>query len=201
MSQIDSCYGERLQVILQDPITARFTHGRVGMTIAAWIRQALELARRREALADLGKKLAVVRAGVRHDFPSGDIDDFWRRSRRLLRRQPRVIFVDSNSDVPDRRGASAQGRRAAISRAPHHRRHRLVTDAEVLQEFSSLRRHGRRDAIQPAFDALLGIADQAFPWISPQPNAPRKSSWDIRAFPRVTLCIWPSWNITESRRF
>src|SRR2546429_676493 len=40
-------------------------------------------------------------------------------------------------------------------------RQRLVTDAEVLQEI--LHRYvaiSRRDAIQPAFDALLGIADQ-----------------------------------------
>jgi len=38
---------------------------------------------------------------------------------------------------------------------------RLVTDAEVLQEI--LRRYvaiNRRDAIQPAFDALLGIVDE-----------------------------------------
>jgi len=42
-------------------------------------------------------------------------------------------------------------------------RQRLVTDAEVLQEI--LHRYvsiGRRDAIQPAFDALLGIVDQVF---------------------------------------
>jgi uncharacterized protein len=41
------------------------------------------------------------------------------------------------------------------------RRQRLVTDAEVLQEI--LHRYvaiDRRDAIQPAFDALLGIADE-----------------------------------------
>jgi len=40
-------------------------------------------------------------------------------------------------------------------------RERLVTDAEVLQEISH--RYvaiNRRDAIQPAFDALLGIVDQ-----------------------------------------
>jgi predicted nucleic acid-binding protein len=43
-------------------------------------------------------------------------------------------------------------------------RQRLVTDAEVLQEI--LHRYvaiGRRDAIQPAFDALLGIVDQVLP--------------------------------------
>ena len=40
-------------------------------------------------------------------------------------------------------------------------RQRLVTDAEVLQEV--LHRYvaiARRDAIQPAFDALLGIVDE-----------------------------------------
>jgi predicted nucleic acid-binding protein len=41
---------------------------------------------------------------------------------------------------------------------------RLVTDAEVFQEI--LHRYvavKRRDAIQPAFDALLGIIDEVFP--------------------------------------
>jgi predicted nucleic acid-binding protein len=42
-------------------------------------------------------------------------------------------------------------------------RQRLVTDAEVLQEI--LHRYvaiNRREAIQPAFDALLGVTDQVF---------------------------------------
>ncbi|MFY9748580.1 MAG: type II toxin-antitoxin system VapC family toxin [Acidobacteriaceae bacterium] len=42
-------------------------------------------------------------------------------------------------------------------------RERLVTDAEVLQEI--LHRYvsiERRDAIQPAFDALLGVVDEVF---------------------------------------
>ncbi len=41
---------------------------------------------------------------------------------------------------------------------------RLVTDAEVLQEI--LHRYvaiKRRDAIQPAFDALTGVVDEIFP--------------------------------------
>lgn len=41
---------------------------------------------------------------------------------------------------------------------------RLVTDAEVFQEI--LHRYvaiRRRDAIQPAFDALLGVIDEVFP--------------------------------------
>ena len=41
---------------------------------------------------------------------------------------------------------------------------RLVTDVEVLQEI--LHRYtaiGRRDAIAPAFEALLGVVDEVFP--------------------------------------
>ncbi len=41
---------------------------------------------------------------------------------------------------------------------------RLVTDAEVLQEI--LHRYvaiDRRDAIQPAFDAILGVVDEVLP--------------------------------------
>lgn len=43
-------------------------------------------------------------------------------------------------------------------------RERLVTDAEVLQEI--LHRYvaiARRDAIQPALDVLLGVADEVLP--------------------------------------
>src|SRR5208282_6789574 len=43
-------------------------------------------------------------------------------------------------------------------------RQRLVTDAEVLQEI--LHRYvaiDRRDAIQPAFDALLAVVDEVLP--------------------------------------
>jgi len=67
---------KRLQVILRDPEyreiqrVARSRH----MSIAEWVRQALALARRREPSSDAGKKLGVVRAAVRHDFPAGDVD-------------------------------------------------------------------------------------------------------------------------------
>jgi hypothetical protein len=43
------------------------------MSIAAWVRQALDVARRREPAGDAGKKLEVIRAAARHNFPSGDI--------------------------------------------------------------------------------------------------------------------------------
>jgi hypothetical protein len=67
---------KRLQVILQDPDyreiqrAARSRH----MSIAEWVRQALAAARQVEPNTDFGKKLEVIRAAARHDFPSGDID-------------------------------------------------------------------------------------------------------------------------------
>jgi hypothetical protein len=67
---------KRLQVILKDPEyreiqrMARSRH----MSIAEWVRQALDLARRREPGGGVGKKLGVIRAAARHDYPSGDID-------------------------------------------------------------------------------------------------------------------------------
>jgi hypothetical protein len=68
---------KRLQVIIRDPEyreiqrMARSRH----MSIAEWVRQALDLARRREPATDVGKKLEAIRAAVRYDFPSGDIAD------------------------------------------------------------------------------------------------------------------------------
>ena len=68
---------KRLQVIIRDPEyreiqrMARSRH----MSIAEWVRQALDLARRREPITDVGKKLEIIRAAVRYDYPSGDIED------------------------------------------------------------------------------------------------------------------------------
>ncbi|HEX9635671.1 MAG TPA: type II toxin-antitoxin system VapC family toxin [Candidatus Limnocylindria bacterium] len=72
-----------------------------------------------------------------------------------------MIFVDSNIPMylvgathPNKDAARVLLERAIIDRE------RLVTDAEVLQEI--LHRYvaiDRRDAIEPAFDALLGVVD------------------------------------------
>jgi hypothetical protein len=67
---------KRLQVILQDPEyreiqrMARSRH----LSIAEWVRQALALARRREPLGSVGKKIEVIRAAARYDYPVSDID-------------------------------------------------------------------------------------------------------------------------------
>jgi len=44
------------------------------LSIAEWVRNALALARHREPLGDAGKKLDVIRAATRHDYPTANID-------------------------------------------------------------------------------------------------------------------------------
>jgi predicted nucleic acid-binding protein len=76
-----------------------------------------------------------------------------------------VIFIDSNIPMyivgaphPNKDEARRLLERAIVDGE------RLVTDAEVLQEI--LHRYvaiGRRDAIGPAFDAILKIADSVLP--------------------------------------
>jgi len=76
-----------------------------------------------------------------------------------------LIFVDSNVPMylvggPHPHKADARRLLEAAIAAGE----RLVTDAEVLQEI--LHRYvaiERRDAIQPAFDAILGVIDEVFP--------------------------------------
>ncbi len=67
---------KRLQVIVQDPEyrdiqrAARLRR----MSIAEWVRQALVQARRSEPGREVAPKLDVIRAAVRMDFPTTDID-------------------------------------------------------------------------------------------------------------------------------
>ena len=66
---------KRLQVILKDPDyreiqrAARSRH----MSIAEWVRQALVRANQHEPVGRVGKKLEVIRAAARLDYPTGDI--------------------------------------------------------------------------------------------------------------------------------
>ncbi len=76
-----------------------------------------------------------------------------------------MIFVDSN--VPMYLVGAEHAHKVDAERLLEKcilDRERLVTDAEVLQEI--LHRYvaiRRRDAIQPALDALLSITDEVFP--------------------------------------
>lgn len=67
---------KRLQVILRDPEyreIQRIARTR-RMSLAAWVRQALELARRHEPASDAAKKLQAIRAAARNEFPTGEIE-------------------------------------------------------------------------------------------------------------------------------
>lgn len=76
-----------------------------------------------------------------------------------------MILVDSN--VPMYLVGAPHAHKADAQRLLERclsARERLVTDAEVLQEI--LHRYvaiRRRDAIQPAFDAILGVVDEVLP--------------------------------------
>jgi hypothetical protein len=68
---------KRLQVIMKDPEyrevrrAARSRH----MSMAASVRQALDLVRRREPVGGVSKKLEIIRAAVQHDYSVSDFDD------------------------------------------------------------------------------------------------------------------------------
>jgi hypothetical protein len=67
---------KRLQVILQDPEyreIQRFARSR-HMSIAEWVRQALDSARRKEPIGNMAKKLEAVQQAAQFQYPSGDID-------------------------------------------------------------------------------------------------------------------------------
>ena len=71
---------KRLQVIIQDPEyreiqrAARSRH----MSLAEWVRQALESARRQEPVGSVVKKLDAIRIAAQHEYPIGEIDDILR---------------------------------------------------------------------------------------------------------------------------
>lgn len=76
-----------------------------------------------------------------------------------------MIFVDSN--IPMYLVGADDRRRAGVRELLESlilERRKLVTSAEVLQEIlHRCAAIGRRDAIQPAFNALLGVVDEVFP--------------------------------------
>lgn len=66
---------KRLQVLIEDAELRelRRVARRNNVTVAEWVRQALRAARRSAPTRDAERKLAVVRAAVRKDFPAADI--------------------------------------------------------------------------------------------------------------------------------
>ncbi len=67
---------KRLQVMLQEPDYREIQRAARArrMSIAEWVRQALEFARRGEPLSPVSKKLEAIQRAVQHEYPTGDID-------------------------------------------------------------------------------------------------------------------------------
>lgn len=68
---------QRLQVLLDEAELKEVQRAARAqrMTVAEWVRQALRAARLTQPLGDPQRKLAVVRAAARHEFPTADIDE------------------------------------------------------------------------------------------------------------------------------
>lgn len=66
---------KRLQVLIPDAelVEIRELADRERLTVAAWVRRALDDAKRRQASGDPDRKVAAIRAAAGHSFPTGDI--------------------------------------------------------------------------------------------------------------------------------
>ncbi len=68
--------GTRLHVVVDEVEIGRYRRlaRRDRLMLSEWVRQKLRLAARDETLGNTDRKLAAIRAAVRHDFPTEDID-------------------------------------------------------------------------------------------------------------------------------
>lgn len=68
---------KRLQVLLEEDelIEIRRAARRRRMSVAEWVRSALRQARAADAGRPAAEKLRVVRAGIRHEYPTGSIEE------------------------------------------------------------------------------------------------------------------------------
>ncbi len=82
---------KRLQVLLKETEYREIQQAARSrdMTVAEWVRQALSLVRRSEPTGSAGKKLEVVRAAARLEYPTADMD-------RMLAEIERGYSVDTN---------------------------------------------------------------------------------------------------------
>ncbi len=80
----------RLQVVVGDQELAeiRTVAARKGMTVSAWVRQAILAARRTETDIAPSHKLEVLRRAGEHAFPSGDIEAMLAETERGYLRPP-----------------------------------------------------------------------------------------------------------------
>lgn len=67
---------KRMQVLFDHGEYARYQEAarRAGLTMAAWVREALRAAVREAPLGDRDRKLEAIRAAARHTHPTADIE-------------------------------------------------------------------------------------------------------------------------------
>ena len=72
--------GTRLEVVVSEMEANEYRRlaARDGLTLSEWVRQKLRRAGRDETPGNIDRKLATIRAAVRHDFPTADIDQMLR---------------------------------------------------------------------------------------------------------------------------
>jgi hypothetical protein len=68
---------KRLQVLFEDDELAEIQQlaKRRHQTTAAWVREALRVARDTASYPETGRKLHVIREAVSHAYPAGDVGD------------------------------------------------------------------------------------------------------------------------------
>jgi hypothetical protein len=66
----------RLQVVVDEVELEQYQQAarEQGMTVSEWVRQTLRHARQQSASGDVAGKLAAIRRGALHEFPTADID-------------------------------------------------------------------------------------------------------------------------------
>jgi hypothetical protein len=71
---------KRLQVVLDERELRelRLAAARAGLTLSEWVRQSLRQARRAAAGGDAAGRLAIIRAGAGHTFPTADVEQILR---------------------------------------------------------------------------------------------------------------------------
>ena len=67
---------KRLQVVLDEAELREYEESAraLGLTLSAWVRQALRAAEREIAIGDVDAKLGAIRKASAHSFPAPDVD-------------------------------------------------------------------------------------------------------------------------------
>lgn len=70
------CMSKRLQVILADQEYREVQRAAQArrMSLAEWVRQALELARRQQPQGGTAQKLEAINHAAQHEYPTGEVE-------------------------------------------------------------------------------------------------------------------------------